>query len=156
MFEQWNYHESIQNGDLGVTTNPLENINLKLKSKMGHGYLTQKSAFKKLKSFQEDEICLYTSHVSQNKMPKIKAKTLRREKMLMEHLNKFNNLKKQDQILNIDYFAVEIGCYASDLDAKSFEKVPPPELCEIEENESDSISTNSVKFLMTLRRRTKT
>ena len=111
---------------------------------MGHGYLTQKSAFKKLKSFQEDEICLYTSHVSQNKMPKIKAKTLRREKMLMEHLNKFNNLKKQDQILNIDYFAVEIGCYASDLDAKSFEKVPPPELCEIEENESDSISTNSV------------
>ena len=93
-FDQWNYHESIQNGDLGVTTNPLENINLKLKSKMGHGYLTQKSAFKKLKSFQEDEICLYTSHVSQNKMPKIKAKTLRREKMLMEHLNKFNNLKK--------------------------------------------------------------
>ena len=66
--------------------------------------------------------------------------------MLMEHLNKFNNLKKQDQILNIDYFAVEIGCYASDLDAKSFEKVPTPELCEIEENESDSISTNSVKL----------
>ena len=64
--------------------------------------------------------------------------------------------RKEDQILNIDYFAVEIGCYASDLDAKSFEKVPPPELCEIEENESDSISTNSVKFLMTLRRRTKT
>ena len=53
------------------------------------------SAFKKLKSFQEDEICLYTSHVSQNKMPKIKAKTLRREKMLMEHLNKFNNLKNR-------------------------------------------------------------
>ena len=46
----------------------------------------------------------------------------------MEHLNKFNNLKKEDQILNIDYFAVEIGCYASDLDAKSYEKVPPPEL----------------------------
>ena len=38
-FEQWNYHDSIQNGDMGVTTNPLENINLKLKSKMGHGYL---------------------------------------------------------------------------------------------------------------------
>ena len=28
--------------------------------------------------------------------------------------------------------------YASDLDAKSYEKVPPPELNEIEENESDS------------------
>ena len=33
-FNQWNYHESIQNGDMGITTNPLENINLKLKSKM--------------------------------------------------------------------------------------------------------------------------
>ena len=47
--------------------------------------------------------------VAQNKMPKIKAKTLRREQKLMEHFNKFNNLKKEDQILNIDYFAVEIG-----------------------------------------------
>ena len=37
---------------MGVTTNPLENINLKLKSKMGHGYLTQKSAFRKLKGFE--------------------------------------------------------------------------------------------------------
>ena len=43
---------------------------------MGHGYLTQKSAFKKLKAFEEDEICLYTSNEAQNKMPKIKAKTL--------------------------------------------------------------------------------
>ena len=73
---------------MDITTNPLENINLKLKSKMGHGYLTQKSAFKKLKAFEEDEICLYTSNVAQNKMPKIKAKTLRREKMLMKHFNK--------------------------------------------------------------------
>ena len=151
-FDQWNYHNSIQNGDMGITTNPLENINLKLKSKMGHGYLTQKSAFKKLKAFQEDEICLYTSNVAHNKMPKIKAKTLRREKMLMEHFNKFNNLKKEDQILNIDYFAVELGCYASDLDAKDYEKVPAPELNEIEENESDS---NSIPFSMTLRSRKK-
>ncbi len=68
---------------MGVTTNPLEKINLKLKSKMGHGYLTQKSTFKKLKAFEEDEICLYTSNVAQNKMPKIKAKTLRREKIVV-------------------------------------------------------------------------
>ena len=54
---------------------------------MGQGYLTRKSAFKKLKAFEGDEIYLYI----QDKMPKIKAKTLRREKMLMEHLNKFNN-----------------------------------------------------------------
>ena len=55
-----------------------------------------------------------------------------------ESLCPFNNLKKEDQILTIVYFAVEIGCYASDLDAKSYEKVPPPELNEIEENYSDS------------------
>ena len=70
------------------------------------------------------------------------AKTLRREKMLMEHFNKFNNLKKESQILNIDYFAVELGCYASDLDAKDYQKVPLPELSEIDE-ESDS---NSITF----------
>ena len=64
----------------------------------------------------------------------------------------FNNFKKEDQILNIDYFAVELGCYASDLDAKDYEKVPPPELNEIEEKESDS---TSITFSMTLRRRKK-
>ena len=79
-------------------------------------------------------------------MPKIKAKTLRREKMLMEHLKKFNNLNKQDQILNLDYFGVEIGCYASDLDAKCYQKVPLPEITEIEEYEY-----YSVYFLETIR-----
>ena len=65
-FHQWNYHESIKNGDMGIATDPLENINPKLKSKMDRGYLTQKSAFKKLKIFEEDEICFYTSPVAQN------------------------------------------------------------------------------------------
>ena len=37
-------------------------------------------------------------------------------------------------------FAVELGCYASDLDANDYQKVPPPELSEIKENESDSNS----------------
>ena len=36
-FHQWNYHDSIHSGDMGITTNPLENINLKLQSKMGDG-----------------------------------------------------------------------------------------------------------------------
>ena len=49
-------------------------------------------------------------------------------------------------------FAVELGCYASDLDAKDYQKVPPPELSEIEENESDS---NSITFSMALRSRSK-
>ena len=71
---------------------------------MGHGYLTQKSAFRKLKDFEEEEICLYTSKVLQSKQ---------------------------------------------DLDAKSYEKVPPPELNEIEENESQ----NSMTFSMILRSR---
>ena len=72
----------------------------------------------------------------------LKAKTLRREKMLLEHFNKFNNLKKESQIPNIDYFTVELECYASDLDAKDYQKVPLPELSEIDE-ESDS---NSITF----------
>ena len=34
LFHLWNSHESISNGDLGIITNPLEIINLKLKSKI--------------------------------------------------------------------------------------------------------------------------
>ena len=44
-----------------------------------------------------------------------------------------------------------IGCYASDINAKSYEKVPPSELIEIDQNESDLISTNSMRFSMALR-----
>ena len=54
--------------------------------------------------------------------------------MLMEYF-------KKDQILNIHYFAVELRCYASDFDIKSYEKVLgsfAPELNEIKANESDS------------------
>ena len=40
-FHQWNYHESIKNEDMGIVTNPLENIYPKLKSKMDRGYLTR-------------------------------------------------------------------------------------------------------------------
>ena len=64
---------------MGIATNPLENINSKLKSKMDRGYLTQKSAFKKLKIFEEDEICFYTSPVAQNN----------------EAFEKINDLKKR-------------------------------------------------------------
>ena len=40
---------------MGIATNPLENMYPKLKSKM-----------KKLKIFEEDEICFYTSPEAQN------------------------------------------------------------------------------------------
>ena len=36
----------------------------------------------------------------------------------MEHFNRFDDFKKGDQNLNIDYFAVQLGCYALDLDTK--------------------------------------
>ena len=70
-------------------------------------------------------------------MSKIKAKTLRRE-----------NANGVFQILNIHYFAVELRCYASDFDTKSYEKVLgsyAPELNENKANESDS---NLMTFLM--------
>ena len=49
-FSHWNYYASIMQGDTGVTTNPLENINLKPKSKMGHGYFNSKIGFQKAES----------------------------------------------------------------------------------------------------------
>ena len=70
---QWTYYHSIsQNIDLAVTTNSLENLNLKLKRHLGHGFLSSKNALRKLKSFQEDQISLYTTNIVHNKMNKIK------------------------------------------------------------------------------------
>ena len=59
-FRIWNYFSSItEDVDMAVTTNSLENVNLKLKRHLGHGYLSEKNAYRKLKSFQEAQIALY-------------------------------------------------------------------------------------------------
>ena len=77
-------------------------------------------------------------------MSKIKPKYLNREKNLIEALESFENLSHEDQInlLNLEYYCIEFGCYTSDLDAvdfgKDFQKVPEPELDEIQEYESAS------------------
>ena len=118
----------MEDSDMAVTTNSLENINLKLKRHLGHGFLSAKN-------FQEDQISLYTSCISNNKMNKIKPKTLEREENLIMYLQNFSSLNKNDQINN---FATEIGCYASEYNATSFSKVPNLTLSEIQESEADS------------------
>ena len=135
----WNFFSSVmEDSDMAVTTNSLENINLKLKRHLGHGYLSAKNAYRKLKSFQEDQISLYTSCICNNKMNKIKPKTLEREENLIMHLENFCSLDKNDQINNLDYFATEIGCYASEYNADHFDKVPNLTLNEIQEAEGYS------------------
>ena len=121
-----------------VTTNSLENINLKLKRHLGHGYLSEKNAYRKLKSFQEAQIALYTSCICNNGMNKIKPKTLEREENLIMRLENYCDLDKIDQINNLDYFATEIGCYASDYNADYFGKAPNLTLNEVQEHEGDS------------------
>ena len=44
----WNYHEALSGGDFCLTTNSLENLNGKLKTKVGVGYLSRAKAYKKL------------------------------------------------------------------------------------------------------------
>ena len=68
----WNYHFSILNDyDPSITTNPLENINLKLKKLVGCGFLSRANAYKKVKEFHLDQISLYTQDVVGNKMSKM-------------------------------------------------------------------------------------
>ena len=140
---RWNYHFSIlYDHDPSITTNPLENINLKLKKLVGCGYLSRTNAYKKVKKFHLDQISLYTQDVVGNKMSKIKPKYLNREKNLIAALELFENLSHEDQFLNLVYYCTEFGCYTSDLDAidfgKEFQKVPEPNLEEIQEIESAS------------------
>ena len=126
-FKNWNYFDSITSDqDTAITTNSLENLNGRLKKHVGTGYISQTNAFRKLKTFHEEQIASYTTNICQNRMPKIKPQTLKREQKLLEHISKFSKLPKTDQIANIEYFSIEMGCYASNLDAKFFEKVPPP------------------------------
>ena len=75
-------------------------------------------------------------------MSKIKPKYLKREKELIAALESFESLTHEDQILNLEYYCIEFGCYTSDLDAidfgKDFQKVPGSHLEEIQEIESAS------------------
>ena len=88
------------------------------------------------------QITLYTQCVVNNRMPKIRLKYLNRETNLIKCLEAFENLSHEDQIINLEYYYIEFGCYTSELDAvsfgKEFQKVPEPDLDEIQEIESAS------------------
>ena len=135
----WNYHEVLSDSDFCLTTNSLENLNGKLKLKVGHGYCSRKKAYKTLKTFHSEYLCQYTGKVVQNKMPKIKKIYLDREAKLKELLDKFYDLTFEDQMSNLEYFCTEFGLYTSDNEASDFGKVPEPSLSEIQEVLSDSI-----------------
>ena len=79
---------------------------------------------------------LFPQHI--RRPDKIKPKTLKREKELLEQLQKFYSLEKANQIQNLDYFATQIGCYTCDYNAEYFDKVPRPTLSEIQDSEKES------------------
>ena len=89
-------------------------------------------------------ISAYTQSVCRNRMNKIKAKHLAREKVLMTKFLEYFNLEKTDQIENLEYFCVDIGCYTSNLTAESFKLAPTPSLQEIQEIESDYLGRTDI------------
>ena len=92
-----------------------------------------KNAFRKLKTFHEDHIALYTTNICQNKMSKIRIKTLEREKVILDHYSNLSSLQKTDQIANLEYLCIQMGCHTSTFDAEYFGKVPSPTLKEIQD-----------------------
>ena len=52
--------------DFSITTNSLENVNGRLKSKVGTGFLSRSNAYKKIKEFQLHYITQYTAKVVHN------------------------------------------------------------------------------------------
>ena len=53
-FKLWNYFDSVtEDLDMAVTTNSLENINLKPKMHLGHGYLSAKMLTESLRVFRK-------------------------------------------------------------------------------------------------------
>ena len=55
-----------------------------------------------------------------NKIPKIKARTLRREETLLERLNTFNSLPFDEQMENLQHHCIEFALYTSDLEPPSW------------------------------------
>ena len=104
-----------------VNTNSLENINLKIKRHLGHGYLIEKMLTESL-SFPKAQIVLCTSFICNNPMDKIKP-TLERKVNLKMHLENYCDFAKLDQINNLDCFATKFGRCASDYNANYFGKV---------------------------------
>ena len=82
--------------------------------------MSRQNAFKKVKEFHVDQIVLYTQNVVGNKMNKIKPKYLNREKNLIEALESFENQSQEHQILNLEYYSIEFGCYTTEFDAVYF------------------------------------
>ena len=88
----WNYHSFLCQSDYSITTNALENLNGKLKSKCGTGFLSKNNSFKKIKEFHLLYITQYTAKVVHNRMASIKAKHLQRENLLKEKFEAFHEL----------------------------------------------------------------
>ena len=134
----WNYHEALSQSDYCVTTNCLENLNLRLKTKVGVGYLSRKKAYKILKDFHLEFISKYIAKVIKNKMPLIKPKYRDREIKLKELLHEFHDLTFEDQMSKLEFYCTEFGLYTSDQEASDYGKVPEPSLLEIQEVQSAS------------------
>ena len=134
----WNYDSFLCQSDYSITTNALENLNGKLKSKCGTGFLSKNNSYKKIKEFHLLYITQYTAKVVHNRMPSIKAKYLRRENLLKEKFEAFHDLSFPDQMKSLEYYCTEWGLYTSNMDAADFGKVPGLELNEIQEAESES------------------
>ena len=109
----WNYHEALSQSDYCITTNCLENLNLRLKTKVGVGYCSRNKAYKTLKDFHLEFISKYTAKVVKNKMPLIK-KYRDREIELKELLHEFHDLTFEDQMSKLEFYCTEFGLYTSD------------------------------------------
>ena len=121
-----------------VTTNCLENLNLRLKTKVGVGYLSRKKAYKILKEFHLEFISKYIAKVIKNKMPLIKPKYRNREIKLKELLHEFHDLTFEDQMSKLEFYCTEFGLYTSDQEASDYGKLPEPSLSEVQEVQSVS------------------
>ena len=115
-----------------------ENLNLRLKTKVGVGYLSRKKAYKILKEFHLEFISKYIAKVIKNKMPLIKPKYRDREIKLKELLHEFHDLTFEDQMSKLEFYCTEFGLYTSDQEASDYGKLPEPSLSEVQEVQSAS------------------
>ena len=133
----WNYSKVISMDEnlSGVTTNQIENLNLRLKAFVGMGYLSEQNAYLKLKKFHTRQVALYIQKVVHDKMDLVKKCQRDREQYLIDRLNQFGSLNSEQKIANLEYFLLEFGTYTSEkLSAAFFDKTPQPDIKDLLSN----------------------
>ena len=112
---RWDFYSLALGDNFNFSTNPIENLNGRIKRDMAMGRLPFRKMGRKLNKFHEKQIGSYISNVKHNKAPKRKKSTVERENLTREILAEFHNLGSlEEQMTYLPEFCLKFSCATKD------------------------------------------